>query len=274
MSKSYLIIDNETDEIVCENASGFLANEDQNRKDFSYGNRERFFWHFFYENIDFPDLSPLNAFRLMYVSTFISYKDYCLKKQGKSITRKSLQELMGLRTNTFLRFIQDITDVGYIVKGDKGRYYLNSNFFKKGSLDKSESEVRHIRVYSEPLKALYKSIPQSKYGAAGYIIKLIPYINKQWNIICSNPFESERDKIDPLTMTDICGILGYNKTCVSKLKKELYSLTFTYCGIPQSACLYTRDPDTNKKIFVINPVLMYSGFFFSEVQEMCSYFRT
>ena len=72
--------------------------------------------------------------------------------------------------------------------------------------------------------------PQSKHTNLGYIFKLIPYVNCEYNIICHNPLEKDLDLIEPMTVGEFCEAIGYDKTNASRLIKIYNEIIFEVDG--------------------------------------------
>ena len=84
---------------------------------------------------------------------------------------------------------------------------------------------------------------------------MIPWINRKYNIICNNIFETDIDKINPLSLGEFCDIIGYDRTNVTRLKKDL--LSFRYEN-KRLICFMVCD-DMIKSTIYVSPHLYYSG---------------
>lgn len=224
--------------------------------------KEQFVMYLFNAHKSMTDLSPQSAVRLVYLSTFLEYDGAYLKENGKYITRDKMQELMVLKPGTFKNFVSEAVSAGYLIK-EKKLYKLNTEHFYRGqlSLDAVDRSKKYIRVYINNLRKLYLSVPQSKHVYLGYIFQLIPYINREWNVICYNPDETDEDAIIPMSVGDFCEIIGYNRTNASRFMKEYRDIKFDWNGYHQSflGYFYNYEEDKGNMKFFANPNIFFAG---------------
>ena len=64
----------------------------------------------------------------------------------------------------------------------------------------------------------------------GYLFKIIPWVNQEWNIVCWNPDEIERNKLQYMTMGDFAEKIGYERSNTKRLAKILSEVTFCKYG--------------------------------------------
>ena len=129
---------------------------------------------------DYFTLKPATLARLIYLSTYIGYNSDYLK-----IDKEDLQEAMELKKYTFYEFLKEVNG-NYLIFEDK-QIRLNPPYlFRRGKFSKQtdeERERRYQKIYIEAVQELYKNTPPTSHGSLGYVYKLMPYINIEWNII-------------------------------------------------------------------------------------------
>lgn len=102
----------------------------------------------------------------------------------------------------------------------------------------------------------------------------MPYISLEYNIFCKDPFEKKLDRIEPLSISDFCDLVNYDKSNFSRLMKELKSLTFNFNDREEYLISYIDNGDNlpnSRKIF-INPHIVYNGTNYHRVEilgEFC-----
>lgn len=224
--------------------------------------KEQFVMYLFNIHKSMTDLSPQTAIRLVYLSTFLEYDGKFLKSNGKYITREKMQNLMVLKPATFKRFLAEVVSTGYLIK-EKKLYKLNTDHFYRGelSIDSSDKKQRYVRVYINNLRKLYLSVPQNKHVYLGYIFQLIPYINREWNVICYNPEETDEDAIIPMSVGDFCELVGYDRTNAARFMREYRDIKFDWNGYNQSFLeyFYNYEDDKADMRFFANPNIFFAG---------------
>ena len=224
--------------------------------------KEQFVMYLFNIHKSMTDLSPQTAIRLVYLSTFLEYDGKFLKSNGKYITREKMQNLMVLKPATFKRFLAEVVSAGYLIK-EKKLYRLNTDHFYRGelSIDSSDKKQRYVRVYINNLRKLYLSVPQNKHVYLEYIFQLIPYINREWNVICYNPEETDEDAIIPMSVGDFCELVGYDRTNAARFMREYRDIKFDWNGYNQSflGYFYNYEDDKADMRFFANPNIFFAG---------------
>lgn len=233
---------------------------------------EQFVWSLFNNYKNLQDIKPQTAIRLVYLATYLSYDDNFLKNNGNTITRQKMQSLMALKDTTFREFLKEVTAKKYLLKEHKS-YRLNDNFFAKGELKLSSdlSENRAVRLYINAIRKLYLGTPQSKHVYLGYVFQLIPYVNREYNIICHNPLETIRENIDPMTVGQFCEKIGYDYRHAARLINVYKDITFEWQGKEQVFCGYFWEPKKADMRFFINPLVFFAGTDYGKVEilELC-----
>ena len=101
------------------------------------------------------------------------------------------------------------------------------------------------------------------------------YINLEYNIFCKDPFIKEIDDIMPLSVIDLCNLIGYNVIQSARLLKELQVLTFEHNHRTEFLISYV-DNGTNSpqsKMLFVNPHILYNGSNFQKVEVLVAFCR-
>ena len=99
---------------------------------------------------------------------------------------------------------------------------------------------------------MHKNYSPKEHNIIGMIIKLLPYVNFNTNIICENPNESDERLIKPLKQKDILDILNISRPTISSLLKIKILNGTEYAFIKFSNGSF-------KNVYVINPTFMFKG---------------
>lgn len=143
----------------------------------------------------------------------------------------------------------------------------------KGELPKKVMKSKDIiRLAVNGVRALYENVDSVRaHKNLSYLFKIIPFVNKEWNIVCKNPKEREREFIDYMTISEFCEVIGYSKSNARKLINTLSSITFNR----QPALIYvTMDFNINKSKITMNPNLYWAGTNWNNVQYLAYWFKT
>lgn len=208
-----------------------------------------------------------NISRLIYLATYIDYNDReenVLVKHGQNnkieyLTKKDIKEIMGLSKTTFNDFIRDLKENELLFEAND-KYYITTKYFSKG---KSNFDKRkYTRVFIKTTRDLYKGCSTRQHSKLSYVFQLIPFLNYETNVLCSNPNEINRDDLNILTLSDICKLLGLSTDAKSmnRFEHDLYKIYITIDGVKYY--MFTRvitKGEYHNDYFVINPNIIWNG---------------
>lgn len=270
-SEEYTVTRNSTGEVV-EDAK-VLTKEQQEvikskreRNENKYFQKEYFkkeygdFYWLFY-NIHtklFSDLSGASITRIIYLATYIDYNSgKLLKDDRKPINNSNILELLKISERQYYRFKKEVVDAG-ILKIVDNEFYLNTNIFQKGKLDKEvfyeEQSISCIRLFINTIRQIYEVATPESHKTLSYMFALIPYINKEWNIICTNPLEKNEENIKYLTLGEFAQIIGYEENHIGRLRRALWNMRFINNNGRISLMVnFVASPDLSKWRIFVNP---------------------
>lgn len=211
-------------------------------------------------------------FRFLYLCTFADYDNY-LKfgefKNGvhhKYMEESDFKEVFGLSRRALINLKSTLLECKLIKIFDDGKIMINSNFYSRGKL-KDNDMLNSSRVFDNGIRELYLKSNAREHKKIGFIVLLLPYLNKYHNILCKRPFEEDIKRINPLTIVDICSILDYDESNKDRLKKILQSITVG--GDPMVASI----SHALGKFFLVNPAIFYKGNNLSDLKFVINLFR-
>lgn len=196
-------------------------------------------------------------FRFMFVCSYMNY-DNCLSNGVRLMKEDEFKSILKLGDREYYKTKKCFLENGLISIDDKWNMLVDKKFCKKGEINKAKN-VEVIRMFNNAIQELYNKALPREHKKLSLLIEMLPYINYRYNVICSNPKETNVELIKPLKMSELCELLGYDKSNSSRLKRTLFSLRVNgeeVIGLFEKSC--------GKSIYV-NPRVYYKG---SEEEEL------
>ena len=219
----------------------------------------------------FSDLQPQTVAKLVMLCTYLYYDDMFRKSTKTTIKKSDLQQILNISKKAAYDFWREVKD-RYITERDGDLYISEQANIFRGKLPKAqEPEVIHYqKAYINSIRKLYRVTSIRKHKQLGYIFKLLPYINLEYNIFCKDPFISEIDDIMPLSVVDLCGLIGYNVSQSARLLRELQALTFDINHRQEFLISYVDNGGNTpqSKMVFVNPHILYNGSNFQKVEVL------
>ena len=199
------------------------------------------------------DMSNTDLVRLFYLSTCMLYKrDTLCYSNGRPLTADSLPEVLQTSESTCRRFLAAMEQQGYL-QIEEGAVTMNTEYFARQSIRHWIGDERSfIRVYHNAYRCLYRQLENRQRGQLAYLIRMIPYLNEEHNVVCANRFAHDASRIVPLDDKRICEIVGYNPNQSARLMRDLQAL---HLENGQPAFKY----NTEQQYFIMHPALFYEG---------------
>ncbi|KMT21507.1 hypothetical protein [Clostridium cylindrosporum] len=239
------------------------------------------FVFFIYKNMDLLSeiLTDVELVRYIYLGTYVKYDGILKLDNNKTIIdKKQMRKLLQIADNkVFNKYYKKLVERDLITETNEG-IMINFAYFYRGS----ESEYKKFtgavegfdddftRLYINTTRELYESTDNRKKKNLNIIYKLLPYVNSKFNILCKNPNELDKDEIDPITVGDVMDLLGYDKTNVTRFKKDFYS-------IKTSAGYIFKSVEGHEgylgSMVIVNPRLYYKGDNIEEVNVLLALFK-
>lgn len=199
----------------------------------------------------FHDIPPDTLARAAYLATYLRHGTNELWETRRTrLTRKHLSRLMNLQQTATDKFwsavrgsLFNIDECGYI--NTIGQMFIHSKL---------------VDISPSVLRELYLQIPPRKHKRLGYVLKMLPYLNPEYNILCHNPTEKNRQLVRPLTVGEFCEIIGFDKERAGTLISDYEQITFTVDGQREALCRFMNKGSSrlNSNIY-INPRLVCKG---------------
>jgi len=208
---------------------------------------------------------PATIGRLAYLSTYLDFDNQALLKgQDYPICKSDLSHILQISKPTAAKFYDDAIASGLLLDHGAEGLYLDKVFFR-GFTNKNDKPTR---LYINTVRDLYNRLKSSQHHRFGYVVQLIPFINREWNILCHNPFEAESQSINPMSLKQLCQKLCLNVEHSTRLTKAITSPVFSFNGQEQQLCaIVPTNTNYGKQSTVyVNPHLIYGGSDFAKVE--------
>lgn len=232
----------------------------------------------FYFNNYMKLLKKLNnntalLFRFLYLCTYADYDGY-LKYGNYSygvnhgyMTEKDFDEVFKMSKAMITKLKKELYDNNLIIKSKiDDRLIINGSFYTRGELCLGDM-LESSRVFDDGIKELYEKSNPREHKRIGVIIPLLPFLNKYHNILCNKPLERELKYIEPLTLREMCKIIGYDITNEDRLRKQLQNITV------KNNPLVAYVSHAKAKFFVVNPALFYKGNCLDDLKGVINLFK-
>lgn len=229
----------------------------------------RFFWSLYYPEEDyFPEISDAVLSRIIYLMTYLPYdKDYLVIREDASMPyrpmlKEDVQKVIRLKDWQFRKFWDDLMDSGIISETDKGKLFVCDKF-KRGKMGrKVKRDMAAMKIFDEGVRYVYEHTTTRSHRYLAYLYRLIPYINSAYNVFCSNPEETNKNRIKWLTAKEMCTVLGLDEGNEKRVVNNLFKLSFIdKNGDCRSVIKMLQDVKNGetRRFIVINPQF-YQGY--------------
>ncbi|WP_273850066.1 hypothetical protein [Guptibacillus spartinae] len=156
------------------------------------------------------------------LQTYVRYEDNVLIKSSHNpvpMNRGDIGEVLGINNRSQIKkHIDNFLDKEMMstkaitVEGKQvDAFVINNKYHFKGRTENK----RVVKAFSEQIRKLYQANinkkNKKKPADMGFLYLILPYINYENNVLCTNPFETEGEVIEALSIADICKITGLDK---------------------------------------------------------------
>lgn len=205
------------------------------------------------------DIHIKYLFRFIFLSTFINYKNNKLMKTERTpIKENDLKELLNLPKSEYSKTMKALREAGLICIND-GEIFVKKQYVSKGKIKqrgKLSVDDEFSKIFIEGVRKLYSSVDNKEHKHIGIIFKLLPYVNKHFNIICKKEqvnYDVLED-IQPLKTSEIGRLLklGRKKTLENLMSARLDNMP-VFMGVVKET---TKIDNIH---YYVNPCVYYQG---------------
>lgn len=229
----------------------------------------KFFWSLYYPDEDyFSDISDSTLSRLIYLMTYLSYdKDYLVIRDDicapyRPMLKEDVKRVIRLSERRFEDFWTELMATKVITEQSDGKLVVCDQFQRGKLVKKKIQDMSAIKIFDSCVRYLYENTTSKSRRYLAYLYRLIPYINATYNVFCSNPEETRRNKIDCMTAKEMCWILGLDESHETRIINMLFKISFVDInGDDRSVITRVQNHKNgeNRNFIVINPQF-YQGY--------------
>lgn len=163
-------------------------------------------------NLEFP-VDPAVAVRFLYFGTACGTDGIIQKK-------KLMNAKLNMDKNQQTVFLKQ-TLQSELLRCEGDALVVDTQVISRGEYTADSNRIRVFSGYYRMLCESAKSQPELK--RIYYFLQMIPYLNRQSNILSHNQIEQDPERVVNMSFNEFCKKIGYNVAHASKLKKQLSS---------------------------------------------------
>lgn len=248
----------EGDKIQSQDQQQGFKKHSENQKEYN-AVKEEYGEFYFKERIDRKKFKINNEegsdlARLIYALTYMDYDRILKTESGGYMDKSVLFKTMNVDRKIFNKWFQKMIDDNIFMYLDNSYIAVMNEEYIKGNLPEIRSR-HYTKLYNDTIREIYETNKGKNMNAMGLIFKMIPYIHKDTNAICSNPKCKDVDKIKYITAGQIAKELGYSDKILQM--EKMFSKFRLANGEP--IILFMSDGNRNEDRVIINPIIMFGG---------------
>lgn len=209
-----------------------------------------------------------DIFRLLYLASYMGYDSNKLAyRNGRSICKSNLNNILNLSEKQYYELMKKCIENNLIFFHDDNSISLTDKYFSKGRLGKKDWKRKGsiIRVYCKTIQHLYMNHTPIHHKNVSYLFMLIPHVNQQYNIVCSNPPETTLNNIIPLNLKELCKAIKFSTNNAKCIKAHLNNIRINNRPVVSFMESY------NGINTLINPAVYYAGNIHDEVSVIVGF---
>lgn len=205
--------------VINENTRAFLKNK----------NRQFFWLECLPATPLMPELTPTLLTRTMVLGSYVNYNQ-TIGADG-ICTKAKLSKMLNITEGRAYQILRELSSKGIVETYQCSSVIKIKKYFMKGRVKKEQrsADCRIIKLYSLSVRSLILGSKNSLVYAA-YIIRLLPYLNSNNNLLCNNVEEPLFNSCRPLTKKQISLLLQSNEKNPDILIDNLKKVVFFYDG--------------------------------------------
>lgn len=221
--------------------------------------REEYFGTYytnFFKKMNEVDIPYQMKTRFLYLCSFCDYDGYVVSEKAthkSKLNKKEVGELFRLGKQETYNTLNELINSGLLIE-ESNAYKVNNQYVVRGEIKQKKSlNGDYVRVFDNSIRELYEQCTPRQHKQLYYLYALLPYINLKYNVVTRDVSEQDYENIIPMSMKEVCLIVGYDETKSKRLERELLKLMINdRCVIG----FFT----TNKYISIeVNPAVYYGG---------------
>lgn len=201
----------------------------------------------------------IHIIRFMILASYQTFGGKLFDDNKNRIKKSSLKKIWDTTSRNSINETYNLLLECHYIYEEEGYIMINEEIIIKGAINNFEelrkqgNSITYTRVFVDNLKDMYHGTKPAQRKQLANLFKVLPYINFKYNVFCTNPTETDKTKLELLNWTNLAELCGYDKTHVTKFKKDLMNLK-----------VYGADVicDANRgsgRTIMVNPKVYYGG---------------
>lgn len=176
------------------------------------GRKHTFFWNGM-ERLDYviESLTFAQCGYLLVLASYMNYDGMLVKseKNTEPMTTADMKKVLKLtrKQSTFYDFLNACIDYG-IMAEHGGSYYVTRRFHFRGET----GGERVVKTIITQLRDMYRDVSAHDIGL---LYRMIPYVHRDSNILCSNPEERSSKRVAKLNRKQLAEVVGVTPYVIS-----------------------------------------------------------
>ena len=205
------------------------------------------------------DDDTATAFRYLYLCTFADDNGKLLY-EGKPVLHKDFRRILRLKDlHTSCMVADCLEDIGLLYRNESGQYFANLEYYIRNQKLPDDFKGSSSRMLDRGIKRLYEISTPKHHAMLGKIVPLLEYLNKNYNILCTQDtiYESNISKVNPLTSAEICRICGRSENNKDYFIHQLNK--YVVDRLPFVRRVVDDTEEYNLDCYLVNPYIVYMG---------------
>lgn len=216
----------------------------------------------------------LDIIRMIVLASYLTFGGRLYDKNNNEIKKSSLKNIWDTTSrNSINKTYNKLKEVGYIYESEEGYIMINEELFNKGAIDnwkqlkKVNNSLTYTRLFADNIQDMYYNSKDTERKRLANFFKILPFVNFKYNVLCSNPTETEEIKLQLLNWKELALLCGVEEKNATRLKNDLMKLRIQ--GHEVIGMFITG----SGKAICINPKVYYGGHDIEQVGHLYSMFR-
>lgn len=183
-----------------------------------------YFYHLLFKNLLEKDFEENYMVRFMKLCTHLNYDNVLVQgeKNGQTkLLEKDLEKVLNLSERELRNTKKYLIENNLIEIDKNGVIRVNKDYAIRG---KVKGDNGMTRVFIDGFNELYDGVSPRQHKQLATFIKILPYLNSEFNIICENPDETDANLVKPLSWVELAEKIGLEKKQAYNLKTKLFKL--------------------------------------------------
>lgn len=204
-----------------------------------------------------PNISPQGLARLMLMGSM------------KNSDEPFCEEHLNMPLASCSGVIRELSKTQYLGNGrlpaDIPDRLIWTGAIDKRKIQEDADRLRYItRMYRGAYREVYGQLKPSSHVYLGYLMRLVPWLNRKYNVLCDNPLEGKLGAIVPLRPPDIAERLDLSKKGIWRIITTWESFTLGSGTLQQPVVRRVRLGTA--QAIAINPRFIYAGTDWADVE--------